>query len=383
MITKFNKFLYEIFNDCSIDGNDSRTNNIKSLKVGDFVVLKHSTPPKHYDMYSSSIINNYAIVTSIPKNTNFVYGRFCVGHSPTKIKEKSISWNSTVDSWLKEKYKKEFIHWGYLKKDDNANENFLNENIISDNDLIREIENRDVTIFSGSFYNHPYGFRFDSYSNLFDTDELYTILGNKYTLIAQDITTDNEREEGVSYSRYEFELVDANENFLNENNNIQDFYFSEVKNYFQGVINNGGLSLKDIAPERYFIIASGFGNNIITGLSTLSKEEASNQINTFKNDDNVWKIYLEKPTIGTTVYLRKENKWITKNIDIKKDNEEEFKYVIKFKYYNADKIYSKDFIGNESHFNNYYKVCGKNEKYRKIIGFDKYKMIDGKWELVK
>lgn len=84
-------------------------NDIKTLKVGDVVILKHSTPPKHRDMYSSSIINNYAIVTHIPENSTFIYGRFVVGHSPTKIKPESINWEYTnnISEIDKEKYKKE------------------------------------------------------------------------------------------------------------------------------------------------------------------------------------------------------------------------------------------------------------------------------------
>lgn len=69
--------------------------DIKNLKVGDYVILTHKTPPKHRDLYSSSIVNFRAVVTHIPENANFVYGRFVSGNFPTKIKQKSVNWKHT------------------------------------------------------------------------------------------------------------------------------------------------------------------------------------------------------------------------------------------------------------------------------------------------
>lgn len=68
---------------------------IKLLKVGDFVYLKHQTPPKHRCPYSSSIQNFMAIVTKIPKNAGYVCGRFINGNHPVKIKHNSINWKET------------------------------------------------------------------------------------------------------------------------------------------------------------------------------------------------------------------------------------------------------------------------------------------------
>ncbi len=96
----------------------TQTNDIKELNVGDVVILTYSTPPKYRDMYSSSIINNYAVITHIPENATFLYGRFVVGHSPTKIKPESINWEYTnrISEVDKEKYREEMKHWNFLKE---------------------------------------------------------------------------------------------------------------------------------------------------------------------------------------------------------------------------------------------------------------------------
>ena len=51
------------------------------------------------------------------------------------------------------------------------------------------------------------GFHFDSYSNSFSTDEIYTFADKRYTVSEQDITSDEEHDEGLRYSRYDFEII--------------------------------------------------------------------------------------------------------------------------------------------------------------------------------
>lgn len=84
-------------------------NNVRNLTVGTVVVLQRLTPPKHRDMLSASIINAYAVVTHIPDNSDFVYGRFVIGNSQTKIKNGDVNWVETkkITDLEKEKYIKQ------------------------------------------------------------------------------------------------------------------------------------------------------------------------------------------------------------------------------------------------------------------------------------
>lgn len=176
---------------------------------------------------------------------------------------------------------------------------------------------------------------------------------------------------------------------------VEDFYFVEVKKYIQSVINNGGLRLYDIVPERYFIIATDNDNNSVGGANTLSKETAIGIIEEFKKNEFVFKIYVEKPTLGAQLYSRTNNKWEIKNVDIndkeekrifkyQKKEEEKFKYIIDFEnFYGKNKYSSKEFFGTERHFNNYINKIIDNEKYKKYSGHTKYKKEGDKWVEVK
>jgi hypothetical protein len=90
---------------------------------------------------------------------------------------------------------------------------------------------------------------------------------------------------------------------------INDFKYDAVKKQVQQALNNGGLSLDDISSDRYFIVCFGFSNQYISTVSVLDKQEAISNINHYKNDDNIWKIYVEKPNVDAIVYLRKEWGW--------------------------------------------------------------------------
>ena len=90
---------------------------------------------------------------------------------------------------------------------------------------------------------------------------------------------------------------------------INDFKYDAVKKQVQQALNNGGLSLDDISSDRYFIVCFGFSNQYISTVSVLDKQEAISHINHYKNDDNIWKIYVEKPNVDAIVYLRKEWGW--------------------------------------------------------------------------
>lgn len=50
-------------------------------------------------------------------------------------------------------------------------------------------------------------------------------------------------------------------------------------------------------------------NTYISSVSVLDKKEAISHINYYKNDDNIWKIYVEKPNVDALVFLRKEWGW--------------------------------------------------------------------------
>lgn len=95
---------------------------------------------------------------------------------------------------------------------------------------------------------------------------------------------------------------------LNEGN-IEDFKYDKVKDSIQSSINNGALTLDDISPNRYFIVCFDMWGKNLASVSTLSKSEANEILNNYKNEENIWKIYVEKPTIGAIVYLRKEWGW--------------------------------------------------------------------------
>lgn len=90
---------------------------------------------------------------------------------------------------------------------------------------------------------------------------------------------------------------------------INDFKYDAVKNQLQKAINNGSLSLDDISSDRYFIVCFGPFNQYISTVSVLDKQEAIQHINHNKNDENIWKIYVEKPNVDAIVFLRKEWGW--------------------------------------------------------------------------
>jgi hypothetical protein len=54
--------------------------------------------------------------------------------------------------------------------------------------------------------------------------------------------------------------------------------------------------------------------NVVTSIKTSDKKEAERLIGFYKKDDNVWKIYIEKPTVGAIVLTRHEEYWKTKII---------------------------------------------------------------------
>lgn len=101
-------------------------------------------------------------------------------------------------------------------------------------------------------------------------------------------------------------------NGLMNEGTIDDFKYDAVRNQVQKLMNNGGLTPDDITPDRYFIVCFGLFNDYVTSISTLSKEEAVKHINHFKNNNNIWKIYAEKPSVAAKVFLRKEYGWVGK-----------------------------------------------------------------------
>ena len=106
-------------------------------------------------------------------------------------------------------------------------------------------------------------------------------------------------------------LKSLNGDFLNEGN-INDFKYDIVKNQIQKSINNNSLSLDDITPNKYFIVCFDLYNHHISTVSTTDKSEALKLIEYYKNIDDVWKIYVEKPNVNALVFLRKEWGWVKK-----------------------------------------------------------------------
>ena len=99
--------------------------------------------------------------------------------------------------------------------------------------------------------------------------------------------------------------------FLNEGT-INDFKYDAVKNQLQKAINNNSLTLDDISPNKYFIVCFDLYNHHISTVSTTDKSEALKHIDYYKNIDDVWKIYVEKPNVDAIVFLRKEWGWVKK-----------------------------------------------------------------------
>ena len=111
-------------------------------------------------------------------------------------------------------------------------------------------------------------------------------------------------------------LTDDGEVFWNKNKmnegTINDFKYDAVKNQLQKTINNNSLTLDDISPNKYFIICFDLYNHHISTVSTTDKSEALKHIDYYKNIDDVWKIYVEKPNVDAIVFLRKEWGWVKK-----------------------------------------------------------------------
>jgi hypothetical protein len=94
-----------------------------------------------------------------------------------------------------------------------------------------------------------------------------------------------------------------------ESNPLDGFKYDVVKKHIQSALNNGNLTLSDISPDRYFIVAIGSFNKYISTSTATNKNTAESIVLDFKNNEEVWKIYVEKPTVGSVVYLRKEWGW--------------------------------------------------------------------------
>lgn len=95
---------------------------------------------------------------------------------------------------------------------------------------------------------------------------------------------------------------------------ISDFKFDAVKNQLQKALNNNSLALDDITPDKYFIICFNAHGIHVSTVSVSDRNEAIKHINHFKADDNIWKIYVEKPLVDAKVFLRKEWGWMGKQI---------------------------------------------------------------------
>ena len=73
--------------------------------------------------------------------------------------------------------------------------------------IIAELKKLDITVFENTFYSHPYGFQFHSFGAAFDTSEPFELEGIKFNIIERDVTSDEEREDGSSYSEYQFKVI--------------------------------------------------------------------------------------------------------------------------------------------------------------------------------
>ncbi len=97
---------------------------------------------------------------------------------------------------------------------------------------------------------------------------------------------------------------------LNEDEDVlSGFKYDAVKNQLQKAINNNSLSLDEIKPDKYFIVCFGLFNQYISSVRITDKTEALNLISHYKKNDNIWKIYVEKPSVGAVVFIRKEWGW--------------------------------------------------------------------------
>ena len=73
--------------------------------------------------------------------------------------------------------------------------------------LIKEIE-KTTPVFGGLLYMSCFGFNFQSYSGAFNTDSTYEFFEKEFTVSERDVTSDEENEQGLSYSEFEFELIE-------------------------------------------------------------------------------------------------------------------------------------------------------------------------------
>lgn len=90
---------------------------------------------------------------------------------------------------------------------------------------------------------------------------------------------------------------------------IGDFKYDAVKSAIQNAINNSSISLEDISPHKYFIVCFGLFNNHISTMSTTIHSEAVKLLSYYKTDENIWKIYVEKPLVAAKVFMRNEQGW--------------------------------------------------------------------------
>ena len=97
-----------------------------------------------------------------------------------------------------------------------------------------------------------------------------------------------------------------------DNIGIDSFVYDSVKKQIQQAINNGGLNLSDISSDKYFIVCFDMFGSHVSTLSSSDKKEVEGLIKHFKNDEYISKIYIEKPSIGAKVFLRKEWGWVSK-----------------------------------------------------------------------
>ena len=73
--------------------------------------------------------------------------------------------------------------------------------------FLEEIKRLNITVFPETFSFNDNGFSFNSTSNELNTNEIFKIEDFKFSVLEKDITSDEEREEGLEYSHYEFTLL--------------------------------------------------------------------------------------------------------------------------------------------------------------------------------
>lgn len=98
-----------------------------------------------------------------------------------------------------------------------------------------------------------------------------------------------------------------------ELHDLNDFSLQKLKNHLKEVLAQGGISLNDIDPDTYFLLALDNKSKRIGIRVTASKEECQSFIREYQAMPRTHMILVEKPSVAFSTYRRENGIWSTKS----------------------------------------------------------------------